>query len=328
MSVPLPPDEAGRLRALERYGVLDTPAEPGFDDIVRLAAYICQAPIALISLIDRDRQWFKARVGLEEAQTPREQAFCAHAILKPGEVMVVKDATADRRFRANPLVTGKPDIRFYAGSPLVTPGGQALGTLCVIDRTARELRPDQLDALAALSRQVVTLLELRRATAELQALSVTDGLTGAGNRRAFDLALDQELRRALRKGEPVSLLLLDIDHFKSYNDAFGHPAGDEALRRFAAVLLGIARPYDFVARYGGEEFGVILPGADGKSAAMIGERVRAAVEAAQWPHRAITCSVGVATSLGIGAAELTAAADTALYQAKRGGRNRVVRHQA
>jgi two-component system, sensor histidine kinase len=160
---PHPRDESARIHALHAYAILDTPPDRAYDDIVALASAICGTPIALVSLVDRDRQWFKARLGLEAAQTPREHAFCAHALVNPAEVMVVNDARADARFRDNPLVTGQPHIRFYAGAPLVTPAGHALGTICVIDRTPRELPAPMVEALRALSRQVVAQLELRRA---------------------------------------------------------------------------------------------------------------------------------------------------------------------
>jgi PAS domain-containing protein len=158
---PLPQNESERLDALQRYEVLDTGPEQKFDDLTLLAALICQSPIALISLVDAERQWFKSRVGLTTSQTPRSVSFCGHAILED-DVMVVPDAAADARFADNPLVTGEPNVRFYAGAPLLTPGGQALGTLCVLDRVPRELTPAQLDALRALARQVVAQLELRR----------------------------------------------------------------------------------------------------------------------------------------------------------------------
>ena len=164
---PLPDREAERLRALAGYEVLDTAPEDAFDDLAALASRICQAPMAMISLVDRDRQWFKARVGLEIAETPREIAFCAHAILG-SEVMIVPDAQADARFASNPLVTGDPGIRFYAGAPLVTAGGHALGTLCVLDHVPRDLTEEQTAALATLSREVVARLDLHSAHAELE----------------------------------------------------------------------------------------------------------------------------------------------------------------
>jgi adenylate cyclase len=167
MSAPLPADESGRLDELRQLRILDSLAESEYDDLVYLASRICGTPIALVSLIDQDRQYFKARVGLEVSETPRDVAFCAHAILKP-ELMVVDDAKADARFANNPLVTSDPNIRFYAGTPLITPAGHAMGTLCVIDRVPRTLDPAQRDALCALGRQAQVLLSLRRATNEAE----------------------------------------------------------------------------------------------------------------------------------------------------------------
>ena len=168
MKAPLPPNEAARIRALHHYAILDTTEERAFDDITKLASFICESPIALISLVDGERQWFKSRVGLQATETPREHAFCAHAILQPEEVMIVSDATRDLRFSDNPLVTGDPNVRFYAGAPLLAPGGEALGTICVIDRTPKDLASGKIEALRALSRLVVMQLELRRVAAELE----------------------------------------------------------------------------------------------------------------------------------------------------------------
>ena len=164
----LPDDEAVRLEMLKEYAVLDTLPEQAYDDITFLASQICDTPIAVVSLVDEDRQWFKSRHGLDVSETPRDIAFCAHAILNPDALLIVEDASKDGRFSDNPMVTSDPPIRFYAGAPLVTSTGHALGTLCVIDRKPRQLSPGQLDTLRALSRQVIAQLELRRTATELQ----------------------------------------------------------------------------------------------------------------------------------------------------------------
>jgi GAF domain-containing protein len=166
MKAPPPTNEAERLAALKEYHILDTGAEQSYDDITILAAHICNVPIAMISLVDEVRQWFKSRVGLEQQQTSRDVAFCAHAILQ-NKPLIVRDATKDRRFADSALVTGEPHVRFYAGFPLINPEGLALGTLCVNDRQPRRLTAEQLKTMRALSRQVMALLELRRVSARL-----------------------------------------------------------------------------------------------------------------------------------------------------------------
>lgn len=354
MRAELPKDEAARLEALRRYAILDTGAEQAYDDLTRLAAHIAGTPIALISLIDEHRQWFKSRVGLDVSETPRDQAFCAHAILKPEETLVVPDATRDRRFTDNPLVTGGAGIRFYMGTPLLTPDRQPLGTLCVIDKQPRQIEPERVFALEILSRQVVVQLELRRVAIELrqavtsrdvyleqlqgyqleleknnlelQRASLTDKLTRIANRAAFDRRLEEELYRAQRYKAELSLVMLDVDKFKDYNDSFGHPAGDAVLQEVARLLRSRARPSDLVARYGGEEFAVILTTTGRDSARAVAESLRATIEGGVFPNRPVTISVGVAALGGPIAdpAALLQAADKALYAAKRGGRNRVV----
>lgn len=339
MKAPLPPNEEARLAKLYEYQILDTLPEQGYDDLTYLASRICGAPISLVTLVDRDRQWFKSRVGLELAETPRDFSFCAHAILQSG-VMVVPDARQDPRFADNPLVTGDPHIRFYAGAPLVSPSGEALGTLCVIDRKPRQMEEEEQKALAALARQVTAQLELRReiqerrryqeileqANARLKLLADHDELTGLYNRRVLIARLKEEFHRALRYEQPLSLLMFDVDWFKAYNDAFGHPAGDEVLRQIAHLVRRMLRAGDVPARYGGEEFAVVLPNTLAQGALALAERLREAVANTPWPLRPITISVGVASQTAAAEDPLTliAAADQALYEAKRAGRNRVV----
>jgi GAF domain-containing protein len=166
MSAPTPQNESKRLKVLWQYEVLDTVPEEVFDDLTELAARICEAPIALISLVDEKRQWFKSKVGVTVSETSRDFSFCAYAITQD-DLFIVPDATQDKRFANNPLVTSDPKIRFYAGAPLITPDGHALGTLCVIDKVPRELRLEQKQALRILARHVVSQLELRRRSGEL-----------------------------------------------------------------------------------------------------------------------------------------------------------------
>lgn len=350
---PIPDNEQQRLAVLKEYDVLDTLPEQAYNDLTKLASLICGTPIALVTLVDEDRQWFKSTLGLDSEETPRSEAFCAHAIMAPDELMVVPDATRDERFATNPLVTGDPEIRFYAGAPLVAPTGEALGTLCVIDREPREITADQMEALRILSREVMVQLELRRSIAtleqtildqesyvemlyeyqrdlekvrlNLETQSTTDVLTGVQNRRCFDLMLDEECQRAVSRRSSLALLMIDIDRFKNLNDTFGHPAGDEALRAVAQLLQTELRSNDRLFRYGGEEFSVLLPETTLKGAFVLGERFRRIVQRAPWKYGTVTVSIGAAAlGEGIGSAgELVQAADRALYHAKQTGRNRV-----
>jgi len=479
MTAPLPVNEARRLLALESYNILDTSPEQGFDDLVLLASQICETPIALVSLVAGERQWFKSRIGLEAEETPRELSFCAHALLQPDDVFHVPDARTDARFSDNALVTGEQNIQFYAGAPLVTPDGDVLGTLCVLDNKPRELSPSVEKALRALARQAVNQLEMRRnlmrlsdalavrvqvegelresesrfeafmdhsplvaflkdsggryvyvnkpfldrfnmsreqvigrndfelwpkdiaqnlrdhdarvvagqntveliervptpdgekywqafkfplqqgggkgrflagvaldvtqtkqyeqqleryqqelenALSRVEAESRSDALTGLNNRRAFNPKLEEEFDRARRYGSPLSILMLDVDKFKRFNDSFGHGSGDEVLQTVARLLAEKARVSDFVARLGGEEFAVLLPNTGAEGAFILAERIRRTMETTSWQLRSVTASIGIATfdSSSKSGAELLDQADKALYEAKERGRNRVV----
>ena len=344
-----PANESIRLAALQNLRILDTPPEDAFDDLVRIASAVCGMPMATISLIDRDRQWFKARLGLDAPETSRDSAFCAHAILEPDRVMVVPDALDDLRFHDNPLVQGDPGIRFYAGAPLVDADGLALGTLCVLDREPRHLEPHQHEALDALSRQVSKLLELRRTSralqlqledrawyedqlhayqaqledvnAELVEQTRTDPLTGLSNRRAFAAALDA----ALQRPGGACVALLDIDHFKIINDTHGHAAGDDVLVELAGHLRNAAGGHGLVARHGGEEFVWLMPGATLDQAELACQHLCQVVRFSSMALP-VTVSVGLAQGRpGESGAEVLARADAALYAAKRGGRDRVER---
>lgn len=197
---PLPADEVLRLTVLQHYGLLDTPPEEAFDDLTALAAQICDVPISLISLVDRERQWFKSKIGLEISGTPRDVSFCGHAILQP-DLFVVPDALQDERFADNPLVTGDSGIRFYAGMPLISSSGHPLGTLCIMDRKPRELTPAQQESLKRLTRQVVSQFELRR--------------------RSIELAESEERLSTVTENARVGLVIVSHDHRYLYaNQAY------------------------------------------------------------------------------------------------------------
>lgn len=324
--------------ALERYGFLNRLSEQAFDDITLLASQIFEMPIVLITVIEKDCQWFKSKIGLEFGEIPLEQSFCTHAILEPNEIMTVQDASTDSRFADNPLVLGDPSIRFYAGAPLVTSDGLPFGTVCVLDRIPKQIEPAQSEALKALARLVMSQLEMGRITRQLQAsedalletngkleqLSLTDMLTGIANRRALEQRSTEEFSRASRIKLPLSVLMIDIDHFKVINDQFGHSIGDSTLQAVANVLRSSVRAHDFVARFGGEEFCVILPDTDALAALAVAEHLRLLVAAMQH-NFTVTISLGVATETEFNSwTALIERADQALYRAKQQGRNQSV----
>lgn len=346
IAAPLPPDEKERLQALYETGLLDTEAEENFDELVQLAAAICGVPMTLVTLVDANRQWFKAKLGFEGTETPRELAFCAHAILQNG-LFVVPNATEDERFFDNPFVLNEPFVRFYAGMPLATSGGHNLGTLCVIDSRPRTLTSEQEEALRVLGRQVATQIELHRRTRQLekeiqeklryqqellaandrlQELAVTDALTRLRNRRPFRDQLGREIENSRRHDKPLSLMMIDVDNFKVLNDSYGHLAGDSVLIGIAEILSTTVRPLDLAARYGGEEFSVLMPGTCLEEAVMLGEHIRQTIATQEIAGHHPTVSIGISTlTLAINDDNgLIHAADDALYQAKRSGKNRVV----
>jgi two-component system, NtrC family, sensor kinase len=209
--LPLPVNEQDRLKALERYQILDTEPEPGFDDLTILAAHVCSTPIALVSLVDSDRLWFKSKLGLEATEVSRELTFCANAICNPNQMLIVPNALKDKRFATHPLVTAHPNIIFYAGAPLVTSDGFALGTLCVIDHKPRELDSEKITGLHALSRQVISQMELRINITKLKQniskrVQVEQNLRGTNQRLAQILNKLQQTQVQLIQSEKMSSL--------------------------------------------------------------------------------------------------------------------------
>ncbi len=319
--------EAARQSAVDQLNLTNTNFEESFDRLTRLIRYVMDVPVATFTVVDGNRQFFKSVQGLEVRELPRETAFCAHAILTD-EAMVVPDATLDERFKDNVLVTGVPSIRFYAGMPIRAPNGLPVGTLCAIDSRPRELAPEQLALLG-------DLRDILEETLLLRSLSVRDHLTGLFNRRYFDEFFEREWRRGYRSTMPLSVLLIDIDHFKSFNDTSGHQAGDRTLKLVAHHLYSqLRRGGDIAARVGGEEFVIVLPETNSADAAGVAVHLREsiaklAVSHPSSPERVLTISVGGATidtaegSL-LGQNALLARADGALYEAKNAGRNRVI----
>ncbi len=322
-AAPKPADEAIRLARLRALNILDTGPEAVFESFTRLARSVLDMPISAISLIDRDRQWFKSIQGLCVAETPRGDAFCAHAILRPAEVMVVPDALEDARFVDNPLVTGEPAVRFYAGAPILDAEGAPLGTLCVIDRQPRELDMRQLQQLTDLAAGVSAALQLHGAMQSLGDIGRTDPLTGAGSRAALDAAL-QQLRDTPPRNGGVALVMLDLDGFRQINDMFGHAGGDAALQEMAARLRRTLRPRDLLARLGGDEFALLCHGVNGKQAIpAIEARLRTAMadtfalEGVVVPLR-ISIGAAIYPLDGADPEEVLALADAQLFARKRG----------
>jgi diguanylate cyclase (GGDEF)-like protein len=333
----LPKDEQSRIASLIGLNILDTPAEDRFDRITRLAAKVFQVPMALVSLVDRDRQWFKSSCGLDAAETERNIAFCSHAILD-GDVMVVPNALKDVRFADNPLVVGEPHIRFYAGYPLSGPEGHKLGTLCIIDQKPRELGEEEREQLRDLGRMIENELAVSR-LGEVQAglveerdearrKAMVDPLTRLWNRGAILEVLDREIERIRRGVGVVSVVRAEVDFYGRITGEWGPAAGQPVLRYVAQRLRAWTRTYDAVGRYGEAEFLVVMPGCTRADAALKAETIRRVVAAVpvsvgEGRRVCVTLSAGVAEGRG-SSRELIDAAEGALRRGREAGLNRVV----
>jgi len=251
MKIPdTPKDEVARLNTLRSLNILDTSAEERFDRLTRIAKRMFDVPIALVSLVDENRQWFKSCIGLSVRETARDISFCGHAILG-NEIFVIPDTTKDERFVDNPLVTDEPNIRFYAGCPLRFLDGSMLGTLCIIDQKPRTLNKDDLDALKDLASTA------ERELAAIQ-MATIDELTNIPNRRGFMIVAQHSLKLCIRQRLPATLAYMDLDNFKSINDTHGHMAGDKVLSTFATQMSQVCRESDLLARLGGDEFVILF----------------------------------------------------------------------
>jgi len=313
--------EADRLAALERYDVFDTPPEEAFDCLTRIVRRSLGVSMATVTFLDGHRQWFKSRQGLDNSQTPRGPAFC-NVPTATGRPLIVEDASRDPRFSANPLVTGDPHIRFYAGYPLVTPDGHTIATLCAMDTAPRTLDDDGAALMQDLARLAMGEMNLR-----LEAS--TDALTSLLSRRSFRQQTERAIGLAFRHRHDLACVSFDVDHFKAINDERGHPVGDRVLMEIAERNRKLLRSTDLLGRMGGEEFSVILPHTGRVEALEVAEKLRRAIEALPFLDGGttfnVTASFGVAM-LGRAAPDfdtLLSQADQALYAAKHAGRNRV-----
>jgi len=264
-----PQDEHARLETLRSLTILDTPPEERFDRLTRMAKRLFGVPIALVSLVDENRQWFKSCYGLSVSETPRDISFCGHAILG-NEVFIIPDTVEDERFADNPLVLSDPRIRFYAGCPLSAPNGRKLGTLCIIDRQPRRFGKEDLEALQDLASMV------ERELAAVQ-LATLDELTAVSNRRGFLVLAQHSLHLCVRERLPASLVYMDLDKLKPINDTFGHAEGDRALTAFAEQLKIAGRDSDVFARLGGDEFVMLLINTTRERAERVVARLRQSV---------------------------------------------------
>jgi diguanylate cyclase (GGDEF)-like protein len=318
--------ESERIAALRSYDILDTPPEKSFDDLTALASHACEAPIALISLVDSHRQWFKSKIGWNINETARDVSFCQHAI-QQSEVFIVPDATKDERFASSPLVSADPKVRFYAAAPVFTSDGRhALGTICVLDRVARQLTPSQLEALKALGRQVQAQLELRLSLNKEKQLARIDALTGVFNRRAFYEVLQRERNRAHRHNRALTVAYIDLDNFKEVNDSFGHHAGDSVLIAIAGVMARNLRQHDFVARLGGDEFAILLPETGPEPARQVITKVHARlVDSMKENGLPVTFSIGAVTFITFlsGVEDMLQKADELMYFVKSHGKSNI-----
>lgn len=331
--------EQQRLAAIERLAVTYTPAEECFDRITRLAARIFATPIATLSVVGEQRVWFKSRVGTVVSELLRADTF-SNWVMDHDGALLIPDALADPSFARCEMVVNAPYARFYAGIAIRSPNGAKIGSLSVMDTEPRHHVSVDIGFLRDLAAIAEDEFHRRELTAsqksmitklgEAQRRAIMDDLTSVWNRSGLDSILEREFAQSAASGRPISVAMLDIDHFKKINDLYGHGAGDQALAEVACRLRAAARPVDSVTRYGGEEFAIVLPDCDEHAAQVVGERLRACIATTPVTvghsiQMDITASVGVATAEPNTVIRLLLTrADVALYDAKRNGRDCVI----
>ena len=320
---PLPNNETQRVAAVRSYHILDTAPSLEFEALTRIASHTFDMPIAVVAMMDKERLWFKSKLGLEVEQLDRKVAFCAHTIMSPKEPLIVHDLLEDDRFMANPLVANAPHLRFYAGVPLVDEHDLVLGTIAVIDSKPRTFTALQKETLCDFAVLVMTALQSHRNAVELKELAMTDYLTGIPNRAKFDSVNAAEMARAISTGTHYSLICMDLNGFKQVNDQFGHPAGDEVLYEVAHRLTQQTHEGDLLARLGGDEFAIVARCCNEEEAKAIAKRIddviRLPISLSNGVHVNVGISIGTATSSPActDANTLLALADKALYLKKQ-----------
>jgi diguanylate cyclase (GGDEF)-like protein len=337
-----PPDEKERQHSLESLNILETAIEERFERVTRLASRLIGAPIAAISLIDNDRQWFKSVQGLNGTETPRDISFCGHTILG-NDILQVEDATKDERFAGNPSVVGDPGIRFYAGCPVRSPDGHNIGSLCVAGREPRALSASQLDDLKDLAAMVeveiksnqlaVAQIRMNEELEQAKRAVLVDPLTRLWNRAGGEEFLARQHQVAVQKGEKFCIAMMDIDFFKKVNDTYGHAAGDEVLREVAKRILRSIRTKDFACRMGGEEFLLVIADPLANEALAVAQNIRTTIRStpvlADGKEIPVTISMGLAyfdPAETVTPQEVIRLADEGLYRAKETGRDRIISH--
>lgn len=310
--------EALRLLELERIDPLTTASEASFDIITQLVQRIMDVPFAAITVIDKDTQYLKARQGLDLETTPRSDAVC-DIVVRSGNVLNIGDMRKDSRVQSNPAVRGSIGLQAYVGAPLTTKAGYHLGSLCALDTKPRQFTEYQIEILSNFAKLVSNLLELR-------AQADHDFLTKVLNRRGFEDVLRREMARIQRDGSPAVLAMMDLDHFKSVNDTYGHPVGDKVLKGVAEMVSGQLRKSDYLARMGGEEFALLLTNTTLEKSTEVVNRIHETVEAFrldELPDLSVTVSIGL---IDVAKCEQDFAGmmhevDAAVYLAKSQGRN-------
>lgn len=267
-----PEADITRVQKLRSLNLLDTNRDERFDRLTRLAIHVFDVPIALVSLVDENRQWFKSCIGIDVSETSRDVSFCGHAILG-NEAFVIRDTHQDSRFADNPLVIGEPYIRFYAGYPIKYADGTKLGTLCIVDHKPRDFSVREQLVLRDLAKIVEHEIHAVQ-------LATIDELTEIHNRRGFYATSSQALSLCQRQQLPASLVFIDLNKFKPINDRFGHAEGDKALKRFATMLEQVSRHTDIAGRLGGDEFVLFLPNSTKQEVGKVLERFANLVEKA------------------------------------------------